>query len=411
MTESLRAAAALADKLGKDFDTFLPPAESVIDCDALAADRMELRQIAGVSAGGSLELYPGNYDFGPVSRGPGRLGDGQPDSVGFTLRLDGDLSAVVGPGDAPVLVDDQPVNEPTDLRGRVINAGSARFVVARPRPPRKRDGTVTDLRLLDADPWVLEPIPGPIRAGGFRQSLVDQRRRLHHGPDEVRHRIEAGPPTLWDRGPSHPLFGTAVVAMADVPVRGSGLELAVPVPVAVDLLGSPTMIVGPRRLQLAVVRHAVLSLAAATGPRDLSIAVLSDQGALDFARRLPHRADRADGVESDDGPRRLVVVDDPARHGHWAEGHWDNGSWVEGRWILPGFDDRRTSILAIAGDGQAPASDADVVTVVDEATISVLGCRGEVPIDGATPVGFAESMANDLVDRLAPRPRMEPTNH
>ncbi len=404
MTESLRAAAALADKLGGDFENLLPPTEPVIDCDALAADRMELRQIAGVSAGGSLELYPGNYDFGPVSRGPGRLGDGQPDSVGFTLQLDGDLSAVVGPGEAPLRLDDQPVNEPTDLRGRVINAGSARFVVARPRPPRKRDGTVTDLRLLDADPWVLEPIPGPIRAAGYRQSLVDQRRRLHHGPDEVRHRIDAGPPTLWDRGPSHPLFGTAVVAMADVPVRGSGLELTVTVPVAVDLLGSPTMVVGSRRLQLAVVRHALLSLAAATDPRQLAVVVLSDRAALDFARRLPHATNGdgtlEDAVEGTRGRRTLVIVDEPARHARWIDGHWNGDAWVDGRWTVPGFDAPRTSMLTIADDGDALAPDADIVTLVDEATVSVLGCRGETPIDGATPVGFAESMALDLVGGL-----------
>ncbi|MEM7275599.1 MAG: hypothetical protein AAF547_21160, partial [Actinomycetota bacterium] len=204
MTDFLRAAADLADKLGPiDLDEILPTTEPVIDCDDLAVHKVELRQIAGISAGGRLELTPGcEYDFGPVRRGHGRLDDGQPDSVGFTLRLDDQLSVTVGPGTGPVLIDAEPVTGPTDVGDRVINAGSARFVVARPRPPRKRRGRRReDTERLD--PWVLAPVPGPLgRAGGHPDraaELVDQRRRLHAGPDEVSHRIEGGGPLLWDR--------------------------------------------------------------------------------------------------------------------------------------------------------------------------------------------------------------------
>ncbi|MGI9596670.1 MAG: hypothetical protein ACR2QK_10945, partial [Acidimicrobiales bacterium] len=264
MTDSLQAAAALADKLGTDFDAVLPETRPVIDCDALAADRIELRQVAGISAGGCLELRPGRYDFGPVEKGPGRLDDGEPDSVGFTLSLDGDMAATVGPGSGPLLLDDEAIVAPTELEGRIINAGSARFVVARPRPPRRRGGSVRDGGLDEAHPWVLSPIPGALGTLGVIDDpadLIGRRRRLHHGPDEIRHRIAGGRDLLWDRGPDHPLFGVAVVAMADVPLRGVDLEIAAPVPVSIDLLRSPTMIVGERRLQLAVVRHMLLGVA------------------------------------------------------------------------------------------------------------------------------------------------------
>lgn len=423
MTDSLQAAAALVDKLGGDFEAVLPEADTVIDCDALAADRLELRQVAGISAGGSLELLPGNYDFGPVRHGPGRLDSGDPDTVCFTLRLDENLSATIGPGETPVSLDDQPIVGPTDLAGRVINAGSARFVVARPRPPRKRSGAAIDLDIDRFDPWVVQPVPGPIAPGADASSLIGHRRRLHWGPDELRHRIIGGRSLLWDRGPGHPLFGTAVVAMADVPVREYGLEISAPVPVSVNLLESATMTAGDRHLQLAVVRHAVISLAASIHPDDLHIEVLSDNPDVDFIRQLPHARHAADEERVSNGRdpqvrgldvralearsfdvrgprRRLLVVDNPGRHGEWTDGHWSNGRWQPGRLTLPGVDGENTTILAITAEDDVLWPDADVLAVEDEATISVLGGGGHAPIEGATPIGFARSMTAELVGSL-----------
>ncbi len=400
MTDSLQAAAALADKLGHDFEAALPDTEPVIDCDELAADRMELRQVAGISAGGCLELRPGNYDFGPVSRGPGRLEDGQPESVGFTLRLDDDLVAVVGPGSGPLSLDDEPVVEPTDLDGRVINAGSARFVVARPRPPRRRGGSVRDVQLTGIDPWVVAPIPGRTAEGSDFVALIDQRRRLHYGPDDIRHRIEGGVGQVWDRDPSHPMFGTAVVAMADVPFQCDDFEVAAAVPVSLNLVGSTTVIVGERRLQLAVARHILLALAAATHPDDLRLVARSDAPDLDFVRRLPHGAGVDDvGDRSDDGAHRLFIVDrstEPAPARVADDGRTGGSSLL----ILADPDggsghgrDGRDDLIDL--DDEV----ADVITLSDEATISIAAADG-IRIDDATPVGFARSMALDLVGKL-----------
>lgn len=401
MTDSLHAAASLADKLGGDFDAILPDTAPAIDCDTLAADKMELRQVAGISAGGCLELQPGSYDFGPIRNGSGRLNSGRPDTVGFTLRLDGSLAASVGPGDAPIMLDDQPIAEETELSGRVINAGSARFVVARPRPPRKRGGAVREPDVAQLDPWILAPFPAAGRLTGDARGKIEQRRRLHYSPDEVRHRIQAGGTQLWDRDPSHPLFGTAVVAMADVPVSAAGQELhhsevseltvegpavsvAAAVPVSVNVLESKTMIFGERRLQLAVARHILLSLAAATHPKDLQIGLLSDSGDLNFLRRLPH-ADRSMAASVEDGSpiHKLIVVDGP-----------DAAATT--------FDpsDELTTVLALARGGDQPSPDCDVVMLWDQATIGVAGGNGGQALDGATPVGFAQSMAVELVEKL-----------
>jgi hypothetical protein len=367
-------------------DDILPEAGPIIDCDDIPADRMELRQVAGISAGGCMELRPGSYDFGPVQQGPGRLDDGDPDSVGFTLSLNGNLTATIGPGENPVKVDNQPVVEPTTLGGRVINAGSARFVVARPRPPQRRGGPIREIRLDAVDPWVWQPIPEPGGLGTESYPLIHQRRRFHYSPDEVCHRIGGGRDMVWDRDQSHPLFGTAVVGMADIPLRGVGVEIAAPVPVSIDLFTSPTMMVGQRDLQLAVARHILLSLAASSHPDDLQIALLSDRPDLEFVTELPH----ANGVGASSGDsghgRRLFIL--------------DRSEGLE-KWPLNGLADERSSVLALTSDDDVLSPAANILTVMNESSISVLGGGGQSAIDSATPVGFAAPMALALAKKLS----------
>ncbi len=364
-------------------DEILPEQGPVIDCDDIPADRMELRQIAGISAGGCMELRPGSYDFGPVQQGPGRLDDGDPDSVGFTLSLNGNLTAIVGPGDSPVLVDSQPVVEPTTLGGRTINAGSARFVVARPRPPQRREGPVRQIRLDAVDPWVWEPIPDPAGLGTESYPLIHQRRRYHYGPDEIRYRIEGGRHMLWDRDGSHPLFGTAVVAMADIPLSGVGVEISAPIPISIDVLRSTTMLVGRRELQLAVARHLLLSLATASHPDDLQLALLSDRPELEFITDLPH----AGGSASEQAhSRRLFII--------------DRSDGLE-KWPLNGFADERSAVLALTAEDDVLTPTANILTVMNESTISVLGSNTGAAIDTATPVGFAAPMADELATKLS----------
>lgn len=410
MTDSLQPAAKLADLLGSiDLDEILPETEAVINCDDLAVDKIELRQIAGISAGGRLELSPGcDYDFGPVRRGHGRLDDGQPDTIGFTLSLDADLVATVGPGNAPLTIDAEPVVAPTDVGSRVINAGSARFVVARPRPPRRRGGGRRD-EAASIHPWVWSLLPGPVADAVDPYALFDRRRRLHSGPDDISYRIDGGGSLLWDRTPDHPLFGTAVVGMADIPVTDGGVEVRIPAPASIDLLGSPTMLAGARALQLAVARQIVVSLATTIGPNHLQIELRSGCADLQFIHRLPHAKQHLkepaeagwviDGdsgtIGENNGPRRLVVVDRPQGHN---------------RRLPPGFHGGRTAFLVLTGETDVLTADADVLSLSDEAAINILAgettrqragrSQSVAEIRQATPVGYAESMTEELVGML-----------
>jgi len=274
------------------------------------------------------------------------------------------------------------------VAGRIINAGSARFVVARPRPPRKRDGGAGDPPASRLDPWVLDPLPRPGNLGPRVADLVHQRRRLHYGPDEIRHRIEGGGALLWTRTPDHPLFGTAVVALADVVLRGNGIDVAAPSPVSIDAVGSSTVLVGRRSYQLAVARHIVLSLAATADPGDLRIGLHSELPELAFVRDLPHATEVRSG-----GPRRrTLLVVDRARS--------EDPSMVRpgrDRWpILPGG-----GAMLILGRRNDPIPEgADVVTVIDEHFLSVQSGTEDRVVQGATPIGFAASMATELADRL-----------
>lgn len=419
MTDSLRAAANLAHRIGAvDLDDVLPVTEPVISCDDLAVHRIELRQVAGISAGGRLELRPGSdYDFGPVRRGHGKLDDGQPDVVGFTLSLDDNLVATIGPGTAPVTVDSEPVMEPTEVNDRVINAGTARFVVARPRPPRKRDVANREERLTN-DHWVWSLLPTPLDHVDGAHALVDRRRRLHIGPDDVSYRLDGGGALLWDRDPDHPLFGTSAFAVSDVSVIDDGVAMSLPVPVSVDLLSSPTMLAGERSLQLAVARHLIMSLATTVGPRNLSLELRSSVDDLAFVNQLPHAESRDSSLQTGwviDGEHgtidrsserhRLVVVDRPTG---------------DSRYLPPGFHHDDTSFLILTGETDALSADADVLSIVDESSIGIMvsettgtrptsvasakanrsGIGVTREVTAATPIGFAQSMTDELAGML-----------
>jgi hypothetical protein len=405
MGDSLRPAALLVDRLGDRIELILPEVEPVIDGTRLAAARIELRQVAGLSAGGAMELRPGRWDFGPARRGPGRLQGGDPDSVGFTLDVGDDLSVTIEPGDRPVRVGDEPVLGPTEVGGRVIDAGSARFVVARPRPTSHRSGG--DVPPEGVAPWAVDPTPcvGPApRSPRETAELVAQRCRLHLGPDEIRHRIETGS-GHGVRRPGHPLFGTAVVGLTDLavgadPGQPGRSEATAAVPVAVDLLGSATVLTGRRSRQLAVARHLLIALAATTDADDVHIALLSDRPDLAFVGDLPHGAGRPG--RAGEGRRTLLVVDRDA----WWSGPTPTGGGGRRRHRPePGTD--RWPILAdggallIIGQRADPIPEgADVVAVVDDSTLSVHARGPDRLVRRAVPIGYGPCLTRELVDRL-----------
>jgi hypothetical protein len=359
MLDALEPAAALVDRLGGRADLGrrstvglnvegghgreLPP--------RLTAARMEMRQIAGISAGGRFELRPGHYEFGPTTTGAGRLDEGDPDEVGFELIVDQGLTAFVTAAPGAVTLDGVPVTDPVPVGDAVIDAGSARFVVARPRPMSNRRSLAT---------------------------RPSDRHVAHLGPDEVIHRIEADA-DRGDRPVGHRLFGTALVGW-----RAAGQAKRPTDPaMAVDLLGSPTVIAGRSSLRSALVRQMVLTLAVTCNPVDLAIELRSDDQGLAPLAALAH-------CQPDVRPfarHRLVVAE-----------HTSTG---RGR---PLASDSATQTLTLV-DRTVDDADwaADVVRLIDESTLE-LSRGGEGPnATRAIPIGMARSLTADLVDRLAQR--------
>lgn len=372
MSDSLRPAAALVDRLGDRLDLILPETGSVIDRDRLAATSIELRQVAGLAAGRSMALGPGSWDFGPDDRSDG-LGDGDPTRVGFTLTLDDDLVPSITPGDHPIRLDDEPVVAPTEVAGRMINAGSARFVVTRPRPTRRRSGG--DIPAGQIDPWVNEPLPvTPPSAvpGADPRRLAALRWRSHVGADGVVHRIQSGRSHLWPRDRNHPLFGTAVVGVVDLPLA---------VPISIDVVRTSTVLTGSRAHQLAMARHIVLGLAATTHPRDLRLGLQSELPDLAFVRDLPHAA-AAPSSRRADRPPTLLVVDGT------------------GSRPLPVLADGGALLILGRSGAQAPRG-ATWLGVADPCTLTIETDAAHRTRRGVTPVGFGASLAVELAARLS----------
>lgn len=372
MSDSLRPAAALVDRLGDRLDLVLPDAGPTIDRDRLAATSIELRQVAGLAAGRSMALGPGSWDFGPDDRSDG-LDDGDPSRIGFTLTLDDDLVPSITPGDHPIRLDDEPVVATTEVAGRMINAGSARFVVTRPRPLRRRSGG--DIPAGQIDPWVNDPLPtAPPAAvpGTDPRRLAALRWRSHLGADGVVHRIQAGRSHLWPRDRHHPLFGTAMVGVVDLPVA---------VPVSIDVVGTSTVLTGSRAHQIAVARHIILGLAATTHPRDLRLGLQSELPDLAFVRNLPHAAASSPSRRADRPPTLLVVDGAASRR-------------------LPVMADGG-SLLILGRTGVQAPQGATWLGVVDPCTLTIESEPSRRSRRGITPVGFGASLAAELAARLS----------
>ncbi len=372
MSDSLRPAALLVDRLGDRLDVVLPESEPAIDGNRLAATSIELRQVAGLAAGRSMALGQGSWEFGPDERSDG-LGAGDPDRIGFTLTLDDDLVASIAPGDHPVRLDDEPVVGPTEVAGRMINAGSARFVVARPRPARRRSGG--EIPPGQIDPWVTAPLPStpPAPVPGVDPGrLAALRWRCHAGADGLVHRIESGRSHLWHRDRQHPLFGTAMVGVADLPGA---------VPIAIDALGANTVLTGCRSHQLAVARHIVLGLAATIHPADLRLGLQSELPDLAFIRDLPHAAASTPPRRSE-RPPTLLVVDGATNR------------------PMPVLADGG-ALLVLGQAGSLAPRQATWLGVVDPCSLSIETRQHRRTPRGITPVGFGASLAADLAAELS----------
>ncbi len=113
-----------------------------IDDDRLVDDRpeespgdpvVELRHEAGLSAGQTMHLSIGRYEFGPTVGGAGGLQAGQPSVVSFEIDVLGADEIVLSPRGIEIKIDGRPTVSPQNVaHGQVIQAGADHFVVGKP---------------------------------------------------------------------------------------------------------------------------------------------------------------------------------------------------------------------------------------------------------------------------------------
>ncbi len=330
----------LVQQLGGDLDRVLGVDEGQTETPLATRQEtgVELRQVAGLTAGASMRLTDGMYQFGQSAANDRGLNTGQPEEIGFSLTVRG-TETWIETGGGLVTLDGESLTETTKVGDSVIEVGSARFVVAIPRRPERRKRPrnaqsasemtaqlppieVPDLADVDkTSQRSLPSILGVLRGNQVnpmaeqlaklvrtrRAEDLDRLRSCHPDPEEILYRAKNGRTMAWDRLAAHPLFAQVSIAIGDMPWRptfdrpdriptnaadGFRHLLSAPsVPLTADLRRGPLGIVGSRPARLAVARHVMTSLATLSPPEALTLAVMADEErATDWgwADALPH---------------------------------------------------------------------------------------------------------------------------
>ena len=293
---------------------------------------LELRQVAGLSAGGSISLPPGIYDFHPaLGEYGGRIPD--PTMKPFRIHISAENVATVGAPGPGIRLDGQPVSQMVPVGRKVIDAGSSRFVVAPARSNNRRRRTSSSAANEAAAVVVerpvekivvgnyLEDLPetGERRSGKkgrrfgtkkaeavggpdllltkmleVRSAAVEQRRALHPDADELIARAKSGEGHVGKVEPGSKNFGVMSIAYGDLDwkapfdrpdrIPGSVMAKLEPlmmlpsVPLLADLSAGPFGIVGERQACLSVVRHIMVALRVLSPPTAFEPAVLAKAG-------------------------------------------------------------------------------------------------------------------------------------
>lgn len=378
---------------------------------------LEMRQVAGLTAGSVMDLHVGSFQFseteGQESGEPG----GQ---VGFSLVVRGPDDVVVVPGATSTFVDDLVAQEPTLLGRSLINVGSACFAVCPPRPAptgHYRLAALEEARqpaeaIAVPDGLTDDPADGgqPDNQGWslLRQSIVEARHRvaerhrmLHPDPEQLKSRLDRMDPGLWDRGRDHPMFGRFALAYSTIPweprfdnPEGIPANLHEPirelgrlpwVPVTANLLHGPVGLVGPRPAVLAAARNALLSLACLSAPFDIAFSIVTAKANVDawsWSSALP---DELFLNGSDAFP--IAVADGMV--------HFE-GAGFEHEAVL-----RNTLGLIVLGESidELPEYCATVVQISPDGRCQVTNHLGEQVV--ATPIGITVALATDMAESVS----------
>lgn len=395
---------------------------------APSAATMELRQIAGLTAGIDLELDRAGHEFAEGDQ-----------SVAFTITVDDKDRAVLVPGTMAVKLDTQPVTQPTLIGWGALDVGSARFIV-RPRRsfPRadewlaQRDAFDRPELEIEVPPTLGVQVAPPVeqdrtrrrfgrrRAGeadppaetlnaeswefidrirAARADLADRERYLHPDPAELVVRTRSRAPILGIRPPGHPLFAKVGVIVADMPwmpnfddiraipdTLGPYLQplMSLPsIPIAADLLVGPLGIVGSRAAAAACARHIILSLHALSTPNlRVHIAASPERAPVwDWAYDLAVD----DEIDLEHG-FPVVVVDGTENFGRYGLSHAD-------------AVDHRVGVVILTDSIDDLPNYCGTVLQVDRSGSALLTNHLGHVIAG-TPVGVANDFARHLADDL-----------
>ena len=403
--------------------------EADIDHDlAYPAASLELRQIAGLTAGIDLELDRAGHEFAEGDQ-----------SVAFTITVDDRDRALLVPGAMAVKLDTQPVSEPTLIGWGAIDVGSARFVVRPRRSFPRADEWLAQRDAFDRPEMEIEVPPtlgvlvtapaepnrgrrrfGRHRSGGAdapvetlnaeswefidriraaRADLTDRERYLHPDPAELMVRTRSRAPILGIRPPGHPLFAKVGVIVADMPWMPNFDDIrAIPdslgrylqplmslpsIPIAADLLVGPLGIVGSRAAAAACARHIILSLhALSTADLRVHIAASPERAPVwDWAYDLAVH----DEINLDHG-FPVVVVDGVENFGRYGLTH-------------PDAIEHRVGVVILTDSIDDLPNYCGSVLQVDRSGSALLTNHLGHVIAG-TPVGVADDFARHLADDL-----------
>lgn len=306
---------------------------------------VELHQVAGLAAGGSLPLVPGRWIVGTAEPVRAELAEGPVPSCRFGITVDTEGRCTITPEPGVIVrVDGLLVTGPTAVSDQVVDVDGAAFRFTPPLERSRRrlqtspSGVASFLRVprtaAVAGLSVPVELPArPLEAGTGRRARkrfaealgrvipdvvaeLDRARRLalrrqrQHAPDvaELRARSELLTANLWERRPAHPDFGVLSVGFgpgtwSPVPQPEGFAEIEAltrtatslgDVPVTVPLEQVVAIgITGPRSAALAVGRWLVAQAAVLHGPADLGLHLLTSEerlGRWDWAKWLPHLA-------------------------------------------------------------------------------------------------------------------------
>ncbi len=389
---------------------------------------LHMRQVAGLTAGSTMDLYTGSFEFSESGGGHG-----------FTLTINDQNDVVLIPGTAPAHLDEVKVVQPTQVGNVVLNVETACFVLRPPRPPVSTASRLRQVNATRRSPKVIAVPDFPsgegtalAADGSWLSSLLSQsgngtpsprldpaswefleeirrarsavaeRQRNHHpDPEELQSRLRRLDPGLWERAVDHPLFARFAIAYASIPWEPrfdepskipanlhdpiSQLSCLPWVPVTANLLFGPLGVVGRRSAVLSCVRFALLSLASLSAPGDLEFSVTTGTGNADDWRWT---AELPPSMFPTGSANYCVTIADGMEN-------------FEGA----GFDEQAVQDneigLIVIGEtiDDLPPYCGTVLTINDDGTCHVTNHLGQ-RIDG-TPIGITDDYATLMAQRIA----------